>query len=150
MTFRTYAMGMARRLRNWTYREVTTFLKEHGFEFQQPLKGFHQGWVKSGETNEPGGRVEVHIPRDSYQPKTLKSMIRQSGIDEAEWLKVRWILKSVAIKIIVWSQKSRNSQQVRQFATRIQRGQLVQNFIPSSRYASLKVTTSIFNPVYEI
>ena len=80
-------MGMTRRLRNWTYRDVTTFLKEHGFEFQQPLKGSHQGWVKPGENNKPAKRVEVHIPRDSYQPKTLKFMIRQSGIDEAEWIK---------------------------------------------------------------
>jgi predicted RNA binding protein YcfA (HicA-like mRNA interferase family) len=87
MGSRTYATDMPRRLRNWTYRDVTTFLKEHGFEFQQSLKGSHQGWVKPGETDEPNRRVEVHIPRDSYQPKTLKSMIRQSGIDEAKWIK---------------------------------------------------------------
>jgi len=42
--------------------------------------------LKPGENNEPIRRVEVHIPRDSYQPKTLKSMIRQSGIAESEWI----------------------------------------------------------------
>jgi predicted RNA binding protein YcfA (HicA-like mRNA interferase family) len=78
---------MTRRLYNWTYRDVTAFLKEHGFEFQKPLKGSHQAWVKFDNNNEPVRRVEVHLPHDSYQPKTLKSMIRQSGIDEAEWIK---------------------------------------------------------------
>lgn len=75
---------MTRKYHNWTYRDVTAFLKQHGFEYQKPLKGSHQAWVKIGE---PTRRVEVHIPRDSYHPKTMKSMIRQSGIDRAEWFK---------------------------------------------------------------
>jgi hypothetical protein len=72
VVFKTYATAMTRRLRNWTYRDVTTFLKEHGFEYQKALKGSHEAWFKPGRDGEPNRRVEVCIPRDSYQPKTLK------------------------------------------------------------------------------
>jgi hypothetical protein len=76
-----------RRLWNWTYRDVTAFLKVHGLSYQEPLKGSHQRWTKPGENGGPDRQVEIHLPRDSYQPKTLKSMIRQSGIAVEEWLK---------------------------------------------------------------
>jgi len=88
VVFKAYAAAMTRRLRNWTYRDVTVFLKEHGFEYQKPLKGSHQAWFKAGKDGEPDRRVEVHLPHDSYRPKILKSMIWQSGIDETEW--IRW------------------------------------------------------------
>jgi predicted RNA binding protein YcfA (HicA-like mRNA interferase family) len=76
-----------RRLRNWTYRDVTVFLRTHGFSYQKPLKGSHQRWTKLGENGEPDRQVELHLPRNGYEPKTLKSMIRQSGVDVEEWLK---------------------------------------------------------------
>jgi hypothetical protein len=78
---------MPRKLRNWTYRDVTTFLKQHGFEYQKPLKGSHQAWFRKGVNGEPDRRVELHLPQDSYLPKAMKRIIRQSGIEEAEWVK---------------------------------------------------------------
>ena len=79
---------MARGLRNWSYREVTDFLKENGFSFLKPLKGSHQAWIKYGENGEPGRIVEVNLPSDSYLPKTLRTMIRKSGIEQEKW--IRW------------------------------------------------------------
>jgi hypothetical protein len=76
---------MPRRLHNWTYRDVTTFLKGHGFEYQKALKGSHEAWFKAGLDGEQDRRVEVSVPRDSYRPKTLRTMVHQSGIDENEW-----------------------------------------------------------------
>ena len=78
---------MPRRLRNWGYKNVTDFLKENGFNYEKPLKGSHQAWIKRGEGGVADRRVEISIPRDSYLPKTLKAMILQSGIDEKEWFK---------------------------------------------------------------
>ena len=78
---------MSRKFRNWNYRNFTDFLKEHGFSHQKPLKGSHQAWIKHGENGEPDRRVEVSIPHNSYYPKTVRNMIRQSGISEDEWIK---------------------------------------------------------------
>lgn len=83
-----YALIMSRKLRNWSYRDATDFLRENGFRYLKPLKGSHQAWFKGGEDGVPDRRVEVSIPRDSYGPKTIKNMVRQSGIRESEW--IRW------------------------------------------------------------
>jgi len=77
---------MTRRLHNWNYEDVTRFLKEKGFNYQKPLKGSHEAWFKAGENGAPDRRVEVNIPKDSYAPKTMKIMILQSGLSEAEWI----------------------------------------------------------------
>jgi hypothetical protein len=63
------------------------FLKQHGFEHQRPLKGSHRGWFKNGINGGPDWRVELHPPHDGYLPKAMKRIIRQSGFDEAEWVK---------------------------------------------------------------
>jgi predicted RNA binding protein YcfA (HicA-like mRNA interferase family) len=76
---------MSRKLTNWNYRKVTNFLTEQGFKYQKPLKGSHQAWIKHGEHGAPARRVEVSIPYNSYHPKTVKNMIRQSGIDKTTW-----------------------------------------------------------------
>ena len=78
---------MTNRLYNWTYRDVTDFLKENGFGYCGPLKGSHESWVKLGDNGEPDRIVEVNFARRSYAPKTLKIMIRQSGIGQNEWSK---------------------------------------------------------------
>lgn len=74
---------MTRRLHNWSYRNVTDFLKEHGFSFFEELAA----WIKIGKDNEPDRIVEVNFTHGSYSPKTLKIMIRQSGIPQDEWIK---------------------------------------------------------------
>ena len=78
---------MTRRLRNWTYRDVTDFLREHGFSFFEELDGSHERWIKRGENDEPDRLVEVNFNKKSYNTKTLKAMIRPSGIDQDEWIK---------------------------------------------------------------
>jgi hypothetical protein len=80
---------MARGLHNWTYREVTAFLKEHGFEFFKELEGSHESWIKFGD-NGPDWIVEVNFTHGSYPPKTLERMIKQSGLSKREWIK--WTL----------------------------------------------------------
>ena len=77
---------MTNRLYNWTYRDVTDFLKENGFDFFESLKDSHEAWVKLGDNGEPDRIVEVYFSHRSYPPKTLKTMIRQSGIDQKEWI----------------------------------------------------------------
>jgi hypothetical protein len=78
---------MARRLNNWTYRDITEFLKENGFTFFLPLKGSHESWIKLEENGEPDRIVEVNITHSSYPPKTLRIFIRHSGIARDEWIK---------------------------------------------------------------
>ena len=75
-----------RRLRNWTYRDVTDFLKENGFSFSHEMRGSHQAWTRKLEE---GGEivVEINFTHKSYPPKTLKTMVRQSGICTEEWIK---------------------------------------------------------------
>lgn len=77
---------MPRGLKNWTYKDITAFLKEKGFVFCEQLKGSHERWkVLISENKEC--IVEVnYIPKSkSYPPRTLETMIRQSGIPKKEW-----------------------------------------------------------------
>jgi hypothetical protein len=83
----TYSVGMTRRLYNWTYRDVTEFLKEDGFSFFKELEGSHEAWIKLGEDNAPDWIVEVNFTHGSYPPRTLKTMILKSGIAQNEWIK---------------------------------------------------------------
>lgn len=76
-----------RQLNNWSFRDATSFLKEHGFHYNKPLKGSHQDWLKPGKDGNPDRHVEVCIPKNSYAQKTLRQMIFDSGIDRAEWMK---------------------------------------------------------------
>jgi hypothetical protein len=87
MATRFILMAMSRRLHNWNYQDVTKFLKENGFGFQKELGGSHQSWVKLGKNGEPERRVEINFTHGSYPVLTLKTMIRQSGIEQKEWIK---------------------------------------------------------------
>jgi predicted RNA binding protein YcfA (HicA-like mRNA interferase family) len=77
--------GMVRRLRNWNYQQVTGFLWERGFRYLWNIKGSHQAWVKRVD-NKPEKVVVVNFTHRSYPVKTLKGIIRQSGIDQDEWI----------------------------------------------------------------
>jgi hypothetical protein len=72
-------------LNNWTYSDVTDFLKSHGFSFYQELGGSHQAWTKTGG-RDPDRFVTVNFTHGSYPVRTLKTMIRQSGINQHEWI----------------------------------------------------------------
>jgi predicted RNA binding protein YcfA (HicA-like mRNA interferase family) len=78
---------MARRLRNWTYRDVTAFLRKNGFSYLKGLKGSHQAWIKPGRDKSQNTVVEVSFTHSSYPMGTLKKMILESGIDLEEWIK---------------------------------------------------------------
>jgi hypothetical protein len=78
---------MTRRIFNWSYRDVTRFLKENGFTFYEFLGGSHERWIKRGAKGEIFKAVEVNMAKGSYPPKTLLTMISQSGIDKEEWAK---------------------------------------------------------------
>jgi len=79
---------MVRRLHNWSYSDVTDLLREHGFGFFKELPGSHEAWIKLTADGEPDRIVEVNFTHRSYPVRTLKTMIRQSGIRQDDW--VRW------------------------------------------------------------
>jgi len=73
-------------LSKWTYQNVTSFLGEKGFDFYDEFE-HSQSWVRGGHKGEPDRFVEVKFTQKFYTPKALQRMIRQSGIDESEWIK---------------------------------------------------------------
>lgn len=68
-------------LSNWGERDVVDFLKEHGFQFYENRKGSHYAYINKTTSNV----VEINIPKDSYVPRTLETMIRQSGLSKSVW-----------------------------------------------------------------
>ncbi len=82
---------MPRRFRNWSYKDVINFLKSHGFSFFKSKDGSHDDWkvwISSGDDK----IVEINFNTNakSYPELTLRTMIRQSGIEKKEWLE--WAL----------------------------------------------------------
>jgi len=77
---------MAKILRKWTYRDVANFLGEKGFDSYEDL-GHSQSWVKLQHNGQPDRFVEIKFTQGFYSPKALNRMIRQSGIDQDEWIK---------------------------------------------------------------
>jgi len=75
---------MAKKL--WTYRDVTDFLEGKGFSFYEDLEHC-QSWVKLRRNGEPDRFVEIKFTQGFYSSKAMQKMIRQSGIDEIEWIK---------------------------------------------------------------
>ena len=76
---------MPRGLYNWTAEDVVRFLKAHDFSLNH-TRGSHYYYV-----GRAGGKLrQVSVPfhgSRALKPRTLKSIIRQSGISQAEWLK---------------------------------------------------------------
>jgi len=76
---------MPRGANNWTYDDVVDFLKEHNFKLNH-IRGSHYYYV--GHTN--GVYRQVCVPyhsRVALKPRTLKGIIKQSGIFKEVWLK---------------------------------------------------------------
>jgi hypothetical protein len=76
---------MTRKLHNWSYQDVTNFLKKNGFSFFEELKGSRQAWIKLQDGGEPDRIVEITFRHGDYSERTMKSIIRQSGIPEGDW-----------------------------------------------------------------
>jgi len=49
--------------------------------------GHFQSWVKGRSNVGPDRFVEIKFTQGFYSSKAIKRMIRQSGIDESEWIK---------------------------------------------------------------
>jgi hypothetical protein len=75
------------KLNNWSYQSVTDFLKERGFVFFDELKG-RRVWTKL-QDGEPDRFVELSVGSEKYSARTMKSIIRQSGIVEEDWIEWR-------------------------------------------------------------
>ncbi|NQU82886.1 MAG: type II toxin-antitoxin system HicA family toxin [Parcubacteria group bacterium] len=72
---------MSRRLFNWTFTDVEKFLRKKGFWLGN-VEGSHYYYVDSKSHIV---QVPFHGSK-SLKPKTLKGMIRQSGIPQDIWL----------------------------------------------------------------
>ena len=79
--------GMTRRLHNWSYNDVTDFLRVNGFSFYKEVGGSHEAWIRRGKDETPDKIVGMHFTTKSYLVKAMKRIIRESGIDEGEWIK---------------------------------------------------------------
>ena len=75
---------MTRGLFNWTSEDVVRFIKEKGFSLNH-TRGSHYFYV-----GRYGGEFrQVCVPFHGsrvLKPRTLKGIIRQSGIPQKEWL----------------------------------------------------------------
>ena len=75
---------MPRGFNNWSAADVIKFLQRHRFAYSH-TRGSHFYYVGA-----VGGRsrlacVPVHGRSSIIHPKTLKGIIRQSGLSEGEW-----------------------------------------------------------------
>ena len=75
---------MPRGLNNWTFKDITDFLKEHDFRLTH-TRGSHFYYVGRSGGEPRQTHIQYHGQK-SIHPRTLKSVIRQSGIPQAEWL----------------------------------------------------------------
>ena len=75
---------MGRGLNNWTFSNVKHFLSEYNFQLNH-VEGSHYYYVGSygGQTRQVS--VPFHGSK-SIHPKTMKSIVRQSGISQEKWI----------------------------------------------------------------
>ena len=76
---------MPRRLFNWTFSDIESFLKGHGFTLNY-TNASHYYYVGSYD----GQLRNVCVPfhgKTAIKPRTLKGIILQSGIPQKEWFK---------------------------------------------------------------
>ncbi len=69
---------------NWNFRDVVSFLKDKGFRYNY-TNGSHHYYVGSYLGIVRQVTVQFQGTK-SIKPRTLKSIIEQSGIPREEWL----------------------------------------------------------------
>jgi hypothetical protein len=79
--------SMPNRFRNWSYRNLTDFLREKGFSLFKEIGGSHQQWIKRSVDGKPDKILEIYFRHNAYPMKTIQTTARKSGIPEDEWLK---------------------------------------------------------------
>lgn len=76
---------MPRRLFNWTFDDVVRFLRDRNFRLNY-TEGSHYYYI--GSVNGMPHQVCIQFHgRKTLKPKTMKSIILQSGIDKSEWFR---------------------------------------------------------------
>jgi predicted RNA binding protein YcfA (HicA-like mRNA interferase family) len=76
---------MPRGLNNWSFSDVKHFLVHRGFHLNH-IEGSHYFYI--GSYN--GVIRQISVPfhgSEAIHPKTMKSIVRQSGISQEEWTK---------------------------------------------------------------
>ena len=76
---------MPKALNNWTFKQVTSFLKEHNFVIHR-TKGSHFHYKKLGKDKNYLVSVPFHGNK-SIPNGTMNSIVRQSGIEKEKWAK---------------------------------------------------------------
>jgi len=72
---------------NWTFKDIEKFLGKHGFVLKR-INGSHYFFV--GKINEVDKLVCVPFHTNkAIDPRVLKGVICQSGIDKKEWIQKR-------------------------------------------------------------
>lgn len=74
---------MPRGLNNWTYKDVTSFLKKKGFSFYEQRSGSHEALISADGKNVV--EINFHGNNTTFPIRTLETMIRQSDIPKKEW-----------------------------------------------------------------
>ena len=75
---------MPRGLNNWNFNDVVRFLRDYGFR-QNYTEGSH--FYYTGSYSQKFRQVCVPFHgKKSIKPRTLKSIITQSGIPQKEWV----------------------------------------------------------------
>jgi len=78
---------MPRGLNNWSFGDIKHFLGRHGFHLNH-IEGSHYFYVGSYA----GVIRQVSIPfhgAKAIHPKTMRSIVRQSGISKEKWAGVK-------------------------------------------------------------
>ncbi len=76
---------MPRRLYNWTFHDVVSFLKDHGFRHNH-TEGSHFFYVGVRGNRKRNVCIPYH-GKQTLKPRTLKGIIQQSGIPQKEWIR---------------------------------------------------------------
>ena len=77
---------MPKRFNNWTYNDVTSFLRDNGFVVKNQ-RGSHVHFIAYKNGHFRTVTVPYRGNSEAINLKTLKSAIRQSGIDQKDWVK---------------------------------------------------------------
>jgi predicted RNA binding protein YcfA (HicA-like mRNA interferase family) len=75
---------MPRGILNWTFKDVVSVLREHRFNLNH-IKGSHYYYVGYVAKSLRQVTVPFH-GSGTIKPRTLRSIIRQSGIPRDEWI----------------------------------------------------------------
>jgi predicted RNA binding protein YcfA (HicA-like mRNA interferase family) len=77
---------MPRGINNWTFREVTGFLKKRGFVLDRTRGSHHTFVYESLDGAVFTVVVPYHGRNHAIHPRTFKSIVTHSGIPLEDWL----------------------------------------------------------------